>query len=372
VNAAFAGGNFNGITRFADSLVEGLYRAGHDVVVYSSAKHYKSNPQITVCETPSRLRSEYGALGNLSRFLWTSTTLPGQVKRGRADLLITPNPEGAVRSSVPQIVTVHDVIPLFYREENPRQHFLYKYVLPSILARATRILVVSEYTRQDVIRSYNVPPERVLLVYTGIRDDLFEDRPGYPPAGHQPGPFFLFVGTFSPRKNLATVIRAFAAIAKDVPERLVVVAYPDRWMESVMQLASDLRIMDRMVLFHGLPDAQFSYLQRNATALVLLSEYEGLGLPPLEAMAVGTPAIASSSTSLAEVTGDAAIQVPCKDVDAAAAAMRTLSQSPGLRDSLRAKGKQHARNFDCKQGREQIDRALGSFCAAAHCRTRYA
>ena len=365
VNASAIGDDFNGIARFADSLVEGLHRAGHDLVVYSSANHYESNPQIPTRYTPARLRAGNGPSANVSRFLWTNTILQRKLKHDRIDLLMTPNVEGAIRSSVPQVVTVHDVIPIFYRDEGPRQYYLYKHVVPVILTRAAGILAVSEYTRQDVIRLYRVPPERVRVAYSGIREDLFDDRPGARPSEHPVGSFFLFVGTFSPRKNLVTVIRAFAAIANEVPEKLVVVANPDRWMQSALQVASDLNVRDRIVLCHGLPDAEFSYLQRHATALVLLSEYEGLGLPPLEAMAVGTPAIVSDGTSLAEVTGDAAIQVPCHDVSAAAAAMKTVSQSPGLRDSLRTKGKQQSRKFDRKQGGQQIARALRAFCGAA-------
>lgn len=360
VNAIFVGDKYDGITAFADALIENLSCAGHELIVYSSAQRYSQLPGISLRETPKTLRAERGPVANLKRFLWIQASLPGIIKRDRVELILSPNIDGFLRPPIPQMVTVHDLIPLFYRNENPRQYHYYKLVLPRILARADCVLVDSEHTRQDVAKVYRIRPERVVVACHGLPPHLFEDRPGTPPIGLQPGPFFLFVGRFCPRKNLETVIRALASISDQVAEQLVIVAYPDPWMESILRLAGELQVSDRLVLCRGLTDAELAFLYRNATALILLSEYEGLGLPPLEAMAVGTPAIVSNSTSLAEVTGDAAIQVPCRDVAAAAKALKEMSTNPNHRRARAEAGKLHARKYTRQRGIEQTNRALRS------------
>ena len=152
--------------------------------------------------------------------------------------------------------------------------------------------------KSDLIDRYNLPPEKVSVVYNGLRPELFDTDADSRPACLDADRYFLFVGTFAPRKNLQTVVRAFARIHTDVPERLVVVAYPDERQETIRELARSLKVLDKMAFCSGLTNAELAYLYRHATGLLLLSEYEGFGYPPLEAMATKTPAIVSDSTSL--------------------------------------------------------------------------
>ena len=134
-------------------------------------------------------------------------------------------------------------------------------------------------------------------------------------------PYFLFVGTFSPRKNLETLIRALAKARDHVRESLLIVAYPDKWSTGNLRLAEELGLGNRIVHMCGLTNQEMSFVYGHATALFLLSEYEGFGFPALEAMLAGTPAVVSDSTALAEVVGDAALKINAHDVDAAAKAM---------------------------------------------------
>ena len=357
VNATSFGNRYTGIALFTEFLFDGLCATGHEVLVYCSTESIKELGPITLRPTPASLAFGGSRLANVRRFAWLQSSFPSLLKRDGVQLLISPSVEGLLRPKLPQIVTVHDLMPLRYVEENPRQRYYYRYVLPRVLASTDLVLSVSEFSRQEIIKTYNVPPDRVAVTSTGMRPELFESGSNIPERVVDE-PYFLFVGTFSPRKNLKTVVRAFAEIAGVIPEKLVVVAYPDQWKDGIAQLAAQLNVSSRVIYHSGLSNDQLGSLYRNATALVLVSEYEGLGAPPLEAMAVGTPVIVSDSTSLAEVAGGAALTVPCNDVKAVASAMRSVSSRPDVRDDLREKGRRRAERYHRTRCITILNRAL--------------
>jgi len=125
----------------------------------------------------------------------------------------------------------------------------------------------------------------------------------------------------------------------------VIVACPDRWLSEYRELLESLGISDRIIHLSGLSDVEMSYVYRHATALFLLSEYEGFGFPPLEAMLAGTPAVVSDSTSLGEIVGDAALRIKAHDIDGAAEAMRSLSTNAQLRQQFQKAGKAKASTY---------------------------
>jgi glycosyltransferase involved in cell wall biosynthesis len=359
-NATFVSGRYNGTTSFVDGILQSLCSMGHELVVYSSCERYAALDGVELQRTPASVGADGSKTAGVKRFAWMQSALRYMVMRSRVDLFFAPNVEGLLSCPVPQVVTVHDLIPLFYPDECPRLHQYYKRILPRILRSSLRTLVVSEHTRQDVIEQYGMDPARVAVVYNGLREELFDPEFGCKPEGVVPSPYFLFVGTFAPRKNLETVIRAFARVHTDVPEKLVVVAYPDRWQEGMRQLAAQLGVLPKLVFYSGLKTSELTYLYRNATGLILLSEYEGFGYPPLEAMATGTPAVVSDTTSLAEVVGDAGIMSTYRDVDGAALALRKLSGDQRYRDALGQMGVIRARQFTWANSTKQVWSALNA------------
>jgi len=360
LNAVFVNSRHNGTTTFLDGVIEILVSMGHEIVVYSSSERYAGREGVRLSKTPRALCVGESAGAGAKRFVWMQSMLGRKLKRDGVDLFFSPNVEGMLSCPVPQIVTVHDLIPLFYPDECPRQHHSYKWLLPRILRASFRTLVVSQHTRNDVMAHYAVDPSRVTLVYNGLREQLFDPEFGTSPANSEPAPYFLFVGTFAPRKNLETVVRAFARIHAEVPEKLAIVAYPDRWQDSRQRLAAELGVGHKIGFYCGLQNAELAYLYRHATALILMSEYEGFGFPPLEAMATGTPAIVSDKTALAEVVGDAAIRHACGDVEAVAASLSQLSADRQYRDDLGLVGALRAQQFTWAESAKQIQHALPS------------
>lgn len=360
VNATSFGKRFTGIGLFTEFLIDGLCKASHEVYVYCSNKKIAQCGSIVFRETPETISFEGPKLANLKRFWWLQSNFPSILKRDGVQLLITPSVEGLLFPKLPQIVTVHDLMPLRYVQENPRQYYYYRYILPRILSSVDLVLTVSECSRQELIKTYGIAPSRVAVTSTGMRPELFEPRP-CSESGRGSPPYFLFVGTFSPRKNLRTVVSAFSQIAASVPERLRVIAYPDPWKDDVVKLASALGISDRMDYESGLSEDELANAYRHATALVLVSEYEGLGAPPLEAMAAGTPVVVSDSTALAEVVSDAGLKVPCMDVGAVASAMLALSKDSELSTHLRKVGRLRAEKYHRSRCIDNLNRALSPF-----------
>lgn len=286
-----------------------------------------------------------GRLAGPLRLLWNLVILPLKLRNSNVQAVVSQNTEGSIWCTIPQLLIVHDLIPLLYPEEAPRLRHYYKRVLPRVLKRTASVIVVSKHTQDELLKYYKLDPDWVHIAYNGVDRSLEETRCEKIPASFPIGPYFLFVGTFSPRKNLETVIRALARVRDQVRESLLIVAYPDRWTNRRLELSREMGLSDRVVHLSDLTDQELAYAYGHATALFLLSEYEGFGLPPLEAMLTGTPAVVSDSTALAEGVGDAGIKISAHDIDGAAEAMVRLSNDHAYREGLRESGLQRAQGF---------------------------
>jgi glycosyltransferase involved in cell wall biosynthesis len=275
--------------------------------------------------------------------------LPRRARRLGLDVLHCPAPLAPVRSSVPVVITLHDILGLDHPEWFTRPLALHsRLVLAPALRRAACVLVPSEHTRDRVLARLGLDPERVRLVPLGV-DARFS--PGEPPDGLRErlgleGPYALAVGTLQPRKNVETVLHAFERlVAAGAEQRLALVG--DRgWRDQA--LAERIRsspAFDRIVVTGRVSDDDLVGLYRAADCFVYVSRYEGFGLPPLEAMASGTAVISSNRTSLPEVVGDAGVLVDPDDVVAIERALSELLSSPERRAELVARGRRRAAQF---------------------------
>jgi glycosyltransferase involved in cell wall biosynthesis len=257
-------------------------------------------------------------------------------------------------------VTIHDLSFLFYPRSFRVVNRLYLRLLTRLsVQRAGRVLAVSASTRRDVIRYYGVPAEKVDVVYNGV-DPAFEPLPGDQVAVFRarqglPDRFILFVGTLEPRKNVARLIRAYAQLPRSRPP-LLLVGGKGWFYEDIFRLVEEMDL-SADVHFVGYVPAEDLPLWYNAADLfVYPSLYEGFGLPPLEAMACGTPVVASTSSSLPEVVGDAGLLVDPADTAGLAAALQAGVSDAGVRARLRQAGPERARQFSWQAtARETVD-----------------
>jgi len=290
---------------------------------------------------------------NLNR-LWQRlrTPLPVETWTGPLDLyhgmdfLLPP-----LRRGTPSVVSIHDLsFELFPAETMPGMRDFLGKAVPRSVRRADHVIADSEATRRDLIDLYKVDPARVTTVPLGVDERFTPDgtagegermRARY---GLGDSPFLLTVSTLQPRKNHLRLVQAFAEA--DLPGLCLVIAGGQGWAyEQVHAEVNRLRLGGRVIFPGFVADADLPALYRTAAGLVYPSLYEGFGLPPLEAMACGTPVLASNAASLPEVVGDAALVVDPLDVHAIAAGLGRLAGDEAVRAALREKGTARARLF---------------------------
>jgi glycosyltransferase involved in cell wall biosynthesis len=372
VNASFLSEWIGGLANYSISVIDYLCQCGEEAIVYvPDCVKLNGHKPARRRATPASLRSSAGGVGSTLRALvWCQTALPLRALRDRVDVLFSTVAEGMLMPVCPQVVVVHDLMPLFYSEEYPRWRHYFRHALPRLLNSCQRVIADSVHTRQDLIRELGVTEEKIEVVYPWVDPLFVSDDPGSPPEGYKPEPHFLFIGASIPRKNLETVVRALARIKDKVPHSLVCVLglgheTKERYLAQMLDLANELGVRQRMLVLSNLTQREILFLYRHATALVMLSQYEGFGYPPLESMAVGTPAIVSDSTSLGEVSGPAGIAVPCMDVKAAADAMLRVATDSEYRRGLSEAGVLHAARFSREETGRQILSVLRRSAARA-------
>ncbi|MFN3763063.1 MAG: glycosyltransferase family 4 protein [Anaerolineae bacterium] len=298
--------------------------------------------------------------------LWTHIRLSGEMARRPPDVLFIPAhvlPPVHPRRS---LVTVHDLGYHYFPQAHPPLQRIYLDLSTRWNARAAaHLLADSEATRNDLVRIYGTPPAKVTVAYPGYDESLAPVRdPAVLAAVRErygiPGPYFLYLGTLQPRKNLSRLVQAFSRL----PTRAILVLAGRRgWMtDDLFGLIRRLGLEGRVLCPGYVRPEDRAPLLSGALAFVFPSLYEGFGLPVLEAQACGCPVICANTSSLPEVAGDAALQVPPEDVVALADAMARLEDDPDLRRELVERGFANLRRFSwercARTVREVMERLL--------------
>lgn len=264
---------------------------------------------------------------------------------------------------VPVVATIHDLAFEHLPETFTRRGaWQLKMTVRRTAQRAARIATVSEYSRQDLLRTYNLPPEKVAVTYNGIAAH-FTPTPSTPNEAAQlktrfgiTREFILAVGSLQPRKNLVRLIQAYAKLRTEHPaftQQLVIVGRK-LWLhhEIFAEVARQPWAAD-VILTGYVADEDLPPLYRAAAVFAYPSIFEGFGLPPLEAMACGTPVLTSNNSCLPEVVGTAALTVdPYDEAALANGLLRVLEEAP-LRARLRAAGPERAKLFTWRVAAEK-------------------
>lgn len=277
---------------------------------------------------------------------WGIRQLFGRV---RADLVHYPTGAGMLWGKTPFVITIHDLSFLHHPEWfTPGRARFYRAAIARSARRALRVVADSRATADDLVRLLEIPARRIDVIPLGVHPRF---RPAEPAqcawvrdAYRLPESFFLFVGTLEPRKNLGRLIRAWARVADHVPD-LVVIGRQGWKMGAVRQLLQTVPCRERIHWTGHVADDDLPALYSAATAFVWPSLMEGFGLPPLEAMACGTPVLTSNTSSLPEVMGDAALLAPPEDEEALERAMLLLASDETLRVRLADAGRRRAAGF---------------------------
>ena len=283
--------------------------------------------------------------------------LTAVLAKRRPRLFYSPGFNAPPTSPVPFVFTVFDLIHLRVPEmSGTRRRLYYQFHVKPAVRRARAVLTGSEYSRTEIVDWSGVDPDRVVVIGCGTASDFTPEG-----AALQLGfPYVLYVGNRKAHKNLARLVQAFAQVQERDSLHLVLSGAPE---PDLVSLARAEGVGDHLVFLSPVPDKQLPELYRGAVALVFPSLYEGFGLPPLEAMACGTPVVSSTATSLAEVVGDAALAIDPLDVDSIAHGIDRIVSDDGLRAELRERGLERAAGFSWQRTAEltwqTLRRALG-------------
>jgi glycosyltransferase involved in cell wall biosynthesis len=229
--------------------------------------------------------------------------------------------------------------------------------------RAARVITVSEASKRDILRYFRVPEKRIDVIYNAIDDRFWQEPPADEVARVREryrltNPFVLYAGNIKPHKNLERLIEAFHLLRANSPElshvQLLIIGDEISKYAALRRAVHRHKLHKHVRFFGFVPDQTLAALYRLANAFVFPSRYEGFGLPPLEAMASGTPVIASNVSSLPEVVGDAALMIDPYEPKAIAEAMyRVLTDAP-LRADLRLRGLARAREFSWERSIKRV------------------
>lgn len=295
------------------------------------------------------------------RSVWMQLLLPGILRAARPDLVHFTNYLAPLATRVPYVVSVHDMtLSLVPETHTLKKRLLTSSLVPLVARAARRVLAPSESTRRDVIRLLGLDPGRVRVIPYAA-SEAFRPVPEGPARlatayGVRP-PYFLYVGTIEPRKNLCRALRAFARVAPGLPDHQLVLVGDLGWKYAeVLAEARRPDLAGRVVLPGYVPEADLPLFYTHALAFVYPSLYEGFGFPVVEAMGCGAPVLTSRSSSLTEIAEGAALLVDPLDEAALAGAFSALAGDAGLRAELRAKGLARAAEFTWERtARETVE-----------------
>jgi len=296
--------------------------------------------------------------------LWYRLRLPLPVQwfTGGLDLFHSPDfVLPPVHGRIPTLLTVHDLSFVHHPETFPERLVTYlNQVVPWSINRATHVLADSQATKDDLTAVWQVPAEKVTVLYSGVHDrfqpvtnaqKLTAVRQQYSLGS---APYILVVGTVQPRKNYQMLIRAFQPVAQTHPHNLVITGGKG-WLMDEMMAEVGRQGLDSRVLFAGfVADTDLPALYSEADLFVFPSLYEGFGLPLLEAMGCGVPVISSNASSLPEVAGNAAVLLSPHDEAAWTEAMNDLLADPAERTRLVAAGFRQSHQFTWQQSAHQL------------------
>ena len=352
-------GVVGGTETYAKSLIKGLARQGDDNEYSIFLNRESAELDVTPSENFTRVICPINATNRAARYSWEQGAMPLQLRRTRPDVVLSLGYVIPLAARGPQVVTVHDVNYLGHKGwRTGVGRTAFRFFAEKTVKRADRIIAVSKFSRDEIVRHMRVSADKVTVVHSAGRD-----APALR-AGPQvvsdvvrglPRPYIMAFSALSAHKNIPRLIAAFARISAAVPHDLVLVGH----MPVKAAVRAEIQAAggsDRVHFTGYVPDADVAALLHNASLFAFPSLYEGFGLPLLDAQNAGVPVVCSSAGALPEIAGESAIMFDPTSEEAMAGALKRGLMDAELRASLVRKGHANAQQFSWdRTARQTLD-----------------
>lgn len=361
--------NPTGIGRYTRSL---FYEYTHrhsfdpDTFILFSDRPMFTDQQLE-CEENSLKNSKTVIAPCQRRILWTNWSLPPLLRQHKIDVYHgVCNFELPLRKVCRYVVTIHDLVPLFFPELVPKKHLLFFRVFMKRVAHtADAVITDSEHSKHDIIQHLKIPEDNIRVIYLGynqhyqrVQDQrLIADVLAYYGIRQ---PYLLFVGIIEPKKNLERLVQAYTLLQKDAiitKDTQLVIAGGEGWFSERLYRKVQESELTQQIVFPGfIPDEHLPALYSGAALFVFPSIYEGFGLPVLEAMSCGVPVVTSNVSSLPEIAGEAGFLVDPRQPETIARGIAAVLSDLQLQEQMQAKGYRQAQKFSWQRTAEETYR----------------
>lgn len=291
-------------------------------------------------------------------YWWFERSIPKVLKEYQIDLFISPDGYASLNTNVPQIITIHDLAFEHYKEHTPFLVYqYYKYFVPKFCKKASKIMAVSEFTKQDIINRYKIDSNKINVIYNG-----FENKnetilnPTSQSSKLKAHNYFIFIGAVHPRKNVLGILKAYEHFrATFLQKYKLVIIGRKAWMNNELEsFYNQMQFKNDVVWIEKIERNNLLQILQHAFALVYPSFFEGFGIPIIEAMSYGVPVITSNVSCMPEIAGNAAILINPSNTNEIANAMNELIINNKLYSNLKEKGKIRAQDFNWNTSAKKV------------------
>lgn len=335
-----------GIGRFVLNFLNGVkVEAGdHEYVVFLNEKNY--------CDTEGHSIKKIVIKGG-STFQWDQFLLPACLNKERIDIFFSPYFKAPLSARCKVITSILDIIPFMMEPyKSSLKTKLNNIAIRIFSLKASRIITISYYSKREIMEYLKIPSEKIEVIYPGVGKDFmpikdYENISQIKRYFGISGNYILYIGNLKPHKNLLKLIESYSLLPSDIRNeyQLIIGGKKDKNYDSLSKEVNKRGIKERVIFTDFIRDEDLPALYSGASLFVFLSLYEGFGLPVLEAMACGVPVIVSNSTSIPEITEDAAILVDPEDTGDIVKAISNILEDVALRNEMIPKGFERARLF---------------------------
>lgn len=306
-------------------------------------------------------------------YCWYEWSIPRILRQQKVDVFVSPDGFLSLSTKVPTLMVLHDIAwKHFENHVNFSTYHYYNHYVPKFIKAAGRIATVSQYSKQDMVDTFGADPQKIDVVYNGSHEQyqpLSEEAITQIRAQYSEGqPYFLYVGSIHPRKNVERLLQAFNQFKKATPSpaKMLIVGRRMGKGSPIEQLLPTLEHAQDIIFLGYLSTDELPQVVGAAYALTYVSLFEGFGIPLLEALYCDVPSITANNSSMPEVVGDAGLLAEATSVDSIAAQLQKLWENPTLRQELLQKGRIQRQKFSWEQTAQKLWQSLEKLLEQSH------